>query len=154
MQVLYLFIAGGLGALGRYGLSGLAQRIGDSFPWGTLTVNLLGSLLLGFIMQLGLSTDIIPREARVPTTAGSWRRSWPGAHRTVSFQRELSPYEYVIQPDAPRLDFQRAIMSAPYESPFTGENSSPRRLALKWRRCLRLVDPARWPCLQPRNSGS
>ena len=88
MQVLYLFIAGGLGALGRYGLSGLAQRIGDSFPWGTLTVNLLGSLLLGFIMQLGLSTDIIPREVRVAATAG-----FLGAFTTFStFSYETASY--------------------------------------------------------------
>ena len=70
MQVLYLFIAGGLGALSRYGLSGLAQRIGAGFPWGTLAVNVLGSLALGFVMQLGLSTDIIPREVRVAVTVG------------------------------------------------------------------------------------
>ena len=70
MQVLYIFIAGGLGALGRYGLSGLAQRIGDSFPWGTLTVNVFGSLLIGFVMKVGLSTDIIPQEARVAATVG------------------------------------------------------------------------------------
>jgi CrcB protein len=88
VQVLYIFIAGGFGALGRWGLSGLAQRIGDSFPWGTLTVNLVGSLVLGFIMQIGLSTDIIPQELRVAVTAG-----FLGAFTTFStFSFETARY--------------------------------------------------------------
>ena len=88
MQMLYIFIAGGFGALGRWGLSGVAQRIGDSFPWGTLTVNIVGSLLLGFIMQLSLNTNIIPQEMRVAVTAG-----FLGAFTTFStFSFETARY--------------------------------------------------------------
>ena len=88
MQALYLFIAGGLGALSRWGLGGLAQRIGDTFPWGTLTVNVLGSLVLGFIMQLGLSTDLIPQEMRIAATVG-----FLGAFTTFStFSFETARY--------------------------------------------------------------
>jgi CrcB protein len=88
VQVLYLFIAGGLGALSRYGLSGLAQRLGAGFPWGTLAVNLIGSLLLGFVMQIGLSTDLIPREARLAVTVG-----FLGAFTTFStFSFETARY--------------------------------------------------------------
>jgi CrcB protein len=71
MQILYLAIAGALGTLSRYGLSGLTQRLtGAGFPYGTLLVNVLGSLLIGFLMQLGLSTDIIPRSLRIAATIG------------------------------------------------------------------------------------
>ena len=88
MQMLYIFIAGGFGALGRWGLSGVAQRIGDSFPWGTLTVNIVGSLLLGFIMQLSLNTNIVPQEMRVAVTAG-----FLGAFTTFStFSFETARY--------------------------------------------------------------
>ena len=70
-EILFLVIAGGLGTLGRYGLSGLAQRLlGDAFPFGTLLVNFLGSLLIGFIMQLGLNSDLIPRSFRIAITLG------------------------------------------------------------------------------------
>lgn len=70
-QVVFIAIAGALGALGRYGLAGLAQRIsGFGFPLGTLTVNVLGSLFIGFIMQVGLNTDIIPRTLRIAATVG------------------------------------------------------------------------------------
>lgn len=43
-------IGGGLGALARYGLSGLVQR-GPGFPWGTLAVNALGCLLIGALFE-------------------------------------------------------------------------------------------------------
>lgn len=44
---------GALGALGRYLLAGAVQRAaGDAFPWGTLSVNILGSLLLGILFGL------------------------------------------------------------------------------------------------------
>jgi CrcB protein len=45
--------AGAVGTLARYGLSGLVQRFADSeFPWGTLTVNLLGSFLFGVVWSV------------------------------------------------------------------------------------------------------
>jgi len=70
-EIIFLALAGVLGTLSRYGLSGLVQRMtGAGFPYGTLTVNILGSLLIGLIMQIGLSTDIIPRTLRLAVTIG------------------------------------------------------------------------------------
>jgi len=41
------------GTLGRYALSGyVARRIGETFPTGTLIVNVLGCLLAGFLFFL------------------------------------------------------------------------------------------------------
>jgi len=49
----WLALAGALGTLARYGLAGLVQRIdGISFPWGTITVNLVGCFLTGLIWAL------------------------------------------------------------------------------------------------------
>jgi len=48
----YLIIALGsaLGGAARYWCSGLvAQRVGEVFPWGTLVVNVVGSLLIGML---------------------------------------------------------------------------------------------------------
>lgn len=68
---LFIAVAGALGTLSRYGLSAAAQRItGDGFPLGTLLVNILGSALIGLVMQMGLNTDIIPRSLRVILTIG------------------------------------------------------------------------------------
>jgi len=48
-------LGGALGAVGRYLLSGWVTRLTHEspFPWGTLTVNVLGSLLLGLLMGAG-----------------------------------------------------------------------------------------------------
>lgn len=70
VDVIYVAVAGGLGAISRYYLSGLAQRVGSGFPFGTLTVNLVGSFLLGLIMQTGISTDLMPRALRLALTIG------------------------------------------------------------------------------------
>jgi CrcB protein len=51
-QQLGLVAAGGaLGAAGRFVISGwMTRQLGTTFPWGTLAVNLLGSLLAGFLL--------------------------------------------------------------------------------------------------------
>ena len=51
----YLWIAVGsaLGGMARYWCSGIAARlIGETFPWGTLIVNVVGSLAIGFFATL------------------------------------------------------------------------------------------------------
>jgi CrcB protein len=51
----YLWIAIGstLGGVARYWCSGVAARmIGETFPWGTLSVNVLGSFIIGFFGTL------------------------------------------------------------------------------------------------------
>jgi fluoride exporter len=42
-------IGSALGGMGRYWCSGIVARlIGETFPWGTLIINILGSLVIGF----------------------------------------------------------------------------------------------------------
>jgi CrcB protein len=51
----YIWIAIGsaLGGMARYWCSGVAARlIGEMFPWGTLIVNVVGSLIIGFFATL------------------------------------------------------------------------------------------------------
>ena len=56
-------VAGAVGALARYGLG---QLVGPrSFPWATLGINVLGSLLLGFV----LGGPIAERWSPTATTA-------------------------------------------------------------------------------------
>ncbi len=71
-EVLWVSIAGVLGTLCRYGLTGFVYKIVDSdqFPLGTLVVNVLGSFAIGFIMQVGTATTLLPRTVRVAATIG------------------------------------------------------------------------------------
>lgn len=69
--ILLIGVAGGFGAISRYGLSVLAARIlGTGFAYGTLLVNVVGCLLIGILMYLGLNTDIMPQETRIAVTTG------------------------------------------------------------------------------------
>lgn len=53
MNYLCIGLGSALGGMARYGCSGLAARyIGAAFPWGTLIVNVSGSLVIGFLAAL------------------------------------------------------------------------------------------------------
>ena len=48
MAYLIVFLGGGLGAAMRHGVNiGAARALGTAFPYGTLTVNVVGSLAMG-----------------------------------------------------------------------------------------------------------
>lgn len=50
MLWLWVMIGGALGAGLRFGASGwAAHAFGETFPWGTLIVNAIGSLLIGLV---------------------------------------------------------------------------------------------------------
>lgn len=52
-QLLYIAAGGALGAVMRFGVSnGVHMLFGRNFPYGTLTVNVLGSLLIGLLYIL------------------------------------------------------------------------------------------------------
>jgi fluoride exporter len=53
VKSLLIGFAGFVGTLGRYWLSGfVARRYGETFPLGTLVVNLLGCFLVGLLFYL------------------------------------------------------------------------------------------------------
>jgi len=62
-KLLLIAVAGGMGSLARYGLSGLVLRLcGTGFPWGTAAVNVVGSFLFGVVWsatehRLGLAAE-------------------------------------------------------------------------------------------------
>jgi len=46
---LYIAIGSALGGMARYWCSGfVAERLGETFPWGTIFINILGSFVIGF----------------------------------------------------------------------------------------------------------
>jgi fluoride exporter len=68
-RFLAICVAGAVGTGLRY-LASLwfARHTPTAFPWATLTVNVVGSLLLGFVAQLG--ADLIPPGHRAVVAIG------------------------------------------------------------------------------------
>ena len=69
----YLWIAAGavLGANARYLVSQwVAERLGAAFPFGTLIVNLTGSLMLGFLLSLTANRFTVSPAMRLFLTVG------------------------------------------------------------------------------------
>ena len=80
MTILYIALGGIAGTLSRYGLEGWIQsRSATGFPLGTLTVNITGSLLLGFILRIATGTTLITPDVRAALTIG-----FCGAFTTMS----------------------------------------------------------------------
>ena len=64
-------IGAALGGAARYYLaSAIQQRVGPTFPWGTLVINVSGSLLLGVLMRYALATPSVSAELRAFLTTG------------------------------------------------------------------------------------
>ncbi len=69
--VLLIGLAGAAGAISRYGLGLWAQRQwGSNFAFGTLLVNVLGCLVLGFILELDSQSDWVNTSARLFLAVG------------------------------------------------------------------------------------
>lgn len=71
MRLLLVCLGGAVGTGARYlvGL-GLPMLAGTSFPFATLAVNVVGSFLLGAIMHVGLSTNLLTPGARLVLSTG------------------------------------------------------------------------------------
>jgi len=52
INIFAIFIGGGLGSITRYGISILLRANSLDFPLATLTVNIIGSLIMGFAIAL------------------------------------------------------------------------------------------------------
>jgi len=70
-RILLIFFAGGLGTLMRYGVGLLAgMTLGTTFPFGTLTVNVVGCFFIAVITQVALTTELISPTLRLTLTTG------------------------------------------------------------------------------------
>jgi CrcB protein len=71
LRLILIAVFGAVGTLARYGLQGLVQvRVGGTFPYGTLLINLSGCFLLGLIGQLTMNRLVISPDWRVAIAVG------------------------------------------------------------------------------------
>lgn len=65
LQLLTIAGGGAVGAVLRFGMSNYVYRLlGRDFPYGTLAVNVLGSLLMGFLFVLFVERGLVSAEWR------------------------------------------------------------------------------------------
>jgi len=79
MLVLYIAIGGTAGTLARYFLQGWIQPRSGAFPLGTLVINIVGSLTLGFVIRYATGSTVVSPELRAALTIG-----FCGAFTTMS----------------------------------------------------------------------
>ncbi|MGA8321720.1 MAG: fluoride efflux transporter CrcB [Xanthobacteraceae bacterium] len=71
MGFLIVFFGGGLGAALRHGVNLVAARaLGTEFPYGTLIINVLGSLAMGLIAEYFALKIGLPQRWRLFLTTG------------------------------------------------------------------------------------
>lgn len=70
-RFLLICLGGAVGTGARYLIAVEAPRVlGTTFPYATLTVNFIGSFLLGAIMHVGLTTNLMSPELRLILATG------------------------------------------------------------------------------------
>jgi fluoride exporter len=71
MRFFLICLGGAVGTGTRFALSaGIGALLRPQFPYGTITVNILGSFLMGAIMYTGTTTDLVAPALRLVLTTG------------------------------------------------------------------------------------
>lgn len=68
-KLFYVGIGGFIGACLRYAISANTTKL-SGIPFGTLIVNVVGGILIGLIMELSLTTDLISPNLKLFLTTG------------------------------------------------------------------------------------
>lgn len=71
MRLVLVLVGGGIGSAVRYLTAmWMANRLGAAFPWGTLTVNIAGSFLIGLLATLADEAGSLGPGVRLFLVAG------------------------------------------------------------------------------------
>lgn len=67
----FVALGGAIGSVARYGMmTAVGRWLGTTFPWGTLSVNVLGSFLMGVLIEVFVEELPISQELRAFLTVG------------------------------------------------------------------------------------
>ena len=69
-QALLVFLGGGLGSVARYWISLKLNNFENAIPYGTLLANILGSLLIGFILGYSSRTGLLTQNQSLLLATG------------------------------------------------------------------------------------
>jgi len=71
MGYVIVFLGGGIGAAMRHGINIAAARaLGTGFPYGTIIINIVGSLAMGLIAEYFALKGALPQHVRLFLTTG------------------------------------------------------------------------------------
>jgi len=69
LAYLWIAIGGAIGSMARYGIGGLvSNKFGETFPWGTLVVNISGSFVIGILGAVTAPEGKMSPQSRVFAT--------------------------------------------------------------------------------------
>ncbi len=60
INLLWVFIGGGLGSIARYLTGDVLKSYTQLFPWGTLLANALSCIILGYLVAYNLKSPLSP----------------------------------------------------------------------------------------------
>ena len=68
LTYLWIALGGAIGSVLRFAIGGIvSQKFGETFPWGTLVVNISGSFLIGFLGALTAAEGSLKPQTRAFT---------------------------------------------------------------------------------------
>ncbi|HZG27878.1 MULTISPECIES: fluoride efflux transporter CrcB [Agrobacterium] len=71
MGFVIVFLGAGVGGAVRHGVNLIvAHLLGLGFPWATLSINIIGSLLMGILTEIFVMRTGLPQELRLFLTTG------------------------------------------------------------------------------------
>lgn len=87
-----VMLIGGLGSVSRFMVDrAVARRASRSFPFGTLTVNITGAVLLGFITGLALSHHVALLVGTAFVGAYTTFSTWMFETQRLTEERQIGP---------------------------------------------------------------
>lgn len=85
-----VMVIGGVGSVARFLVDrSVARRVGRGFPFGTLTVNITGAALLGFLAGLSLPKDVALLAGTAFVGAYTTFSTWMLETQRLSEERQL-----------------------------------------------------------------
>lgn len=85
-----VMVIGGVGSVARFLVDrSVARRVGRGFPFGTLTVNITGAALLGFLATLTLPKDVALLAGTAFVGAYTTFSTWMLETQRLSEERQL-----------------------------------------------------------------
>ncbi len=67
---LIIFLGGGIGSSLRFLINKFIKTPTNTFPWGTLTANVIGCLLIGFVMGWAIKNNLLKTQTVLFLTTG------------------------------------------------------------------------------------